>query len=415
MAGSADTDEIPYRTLLTDPSLVAVFFISGVAALGTNAVPVALPGVGNAFALTETQIGLVMSVFSLAVLGALPVVSILADIYGRRPVVIPSLLLLGLSGLATLAVSSYLPLLALRAIQGITFAGTLPLTTTLTGDLYTGAAGSTAQGMRSGLNGLASAVAPVVAGVLTAVAWQYPFVLFALAVPVAGVVYRYYPETVEVQSDETTGRIRSEIGEYWRSVWNAADSKLGVLIAGGFTLFFLKGGFRTFLPVFVVSELGLTATAAGTILGVYGGTRVLVSPLSGTVMARLGRKRTMVVTTCIAAIGMAAIPFALSLWTVGVATVGYAVGEALLNPVVNDAVAAFAADDQRAGIMSGLQVLKNVGLTAAPVVMGTVIGLAGFKSAFLVAAAIGIGYALAIAAYFLLLARGPEATTDKSR
>jgi MFS family permease len=415
MAGSADTDEIPYRTLLTDPSLVAVFFISGVAALGTNAVPVTLPGVGNAFALTETQIGLVMSVFSRAVLGALPVVSILADIYGRRPVVIPSLLLLGLSGLATLAVSSYLPLLALRAIQGITFAGTLPLTTTLTGDLYTGAAGSTAQGMRSGLNGLASAVAPVVAGVLTAVAWQYPFVLFALAVPVAGVVYRYYPETVEVQSNETTGRIRSEIGEYWRSVWNAADSKLGVLIAGGFTLFFLKGGFRTFLPVFVVSELGLTATAAGTILGVYGGTRVLVSPLSGTVMARLGRKRTMVVTTCIAAIGMAAIPFALSLWTVGVATVGYAVGEALLNPVVNDAVAAFAADDQRAGIMSGLQVLKNVGLTAAPVVMGTVIGLAGFKSAFLVAAAIGVGYALAIAAYFLLLARGPEATTDESR
>lgn len=415
MAGSADTDEIPYRTLLTDPSLVAVFFISGVAALGTNAVPVALPGVGNAFALTETQIGLVMSVFSLAVLGALPVVSILADIYGRRPVVIPSLLLLGLSGLATLAVTNYLPLLALRAIQGITFAGTLPLTTTLTGDLYTGTAGSTAQGIRSGLNGLASAIAPVVAGVLTAVAWQYPFVLFALAIPVAGVVYRYYPEPVDVRSADTTQQIRSELDDYWRSIWHAADSKLGVLIMGGFTLFFLKGGFRTFLPVFVVSELGLTATAAGTILGVYGGTRVLVSPLSGSVMARLGRKRTMVVTTCIAAIGMAAIPFALSLWTVGVATVGYAVGEALLNPVVNDAVAAFAADDQRAGIMSGLQVLKNVGLTIAPVVMGTVIGLAGFKSAFLVAAAIGIGYALAIAAYFLWLARGPEAATDESR
>lgn len=403
MAESAETDDPAYRTLLTDPSLIAVFFISSVAALGTNAIPVALPGVGDAFLLTETQIGLVMSVFTLAVLVALPVVSILADIYGRRAVVIPSLLLLGLSGLATLGVTSYLPLLGLRAIQGLTFAGTLPLTTTLTGDLYTGTAGSTAQGIRSGLNGLASAIAPIIAGVLVVIAWQYPFVLFALAIPVAGLVYRYYPETIDVDRDDHTESISAELTAYWRSIWQAADRKLGVLIAGGFTLFFLKGGFRTFLPVFVVSELGLTATAAGTMLGVYGGTRVLISPLSGLVMARLGRKRTMVVTTCVAAFGMAAIPFALNLWTLGVATVGYAIGEALLNPVVNDAVAAFAADDQRAGIMSGLQILKNVGLTIAPVLMGTIIGLAGFKSAFLVAAAIGIGYALLIAVRFMSL------------
>lgn len=409
MTESADGENTTYRTLLTDPSLIAVFFISSVAAFGTNAIPVALPGVGTAFQLTEIQIGLVMSVFSLAVLAGLPVISILADIYGRRAVVIPSLLLLGLSGLATLAVTSYLPLLVLRAIQGLSFAGTLPLTTTLTGDLYTGTTGSTAQGVRSGLNGLASAVAPIVAGVLTVIAWQYPFVLFALAIPVAGVVYRYFPEPIDVsERDDATQSVRSELEEYWWGIWQAADRKLGVLIAGGFTLFFLKGGFRTFLPVFVVSELGLTATAAGTMLGVYGGTRVLVSPLSGMVMARLGRKHTMVVTTCIAAFGMGAIPFAVNLWTLGIATVGYAVGEALLNPVVNDAVAAFAADGQRAGIMSGLQIFKNVALTIAPVLMGVIIGLAGFTSAFLVAALIGVGYAIAIAVRFMSL----SITTD---
>lgn len=404
MTESADLDDPSYRTLLTDPALVTVFFISSVAALGTNAIPVALPGVGEAFGLSEARIGLVMSVFSLSVLLALPVISVLADTYGRRAVVIPSLLLLGLSGMATLAVTNYLPLLALRAVQGLTFAGTLPLTTTLTGDLYTGTAGSTAQGIRSGLNGLASAVAPVIAGVLIVIAWQYPFVLFALAIPVAGLVYRYYPEPIDVDREENGQSIRAELAAYWLEIWRAADRKLGVLIAGGFTLFFLKAGFRTFLPVFVVSELGLTATAAGTMLGVYGGTRVLVSPLSGMVMARLGRKGTMVLTTCIAAVGIGAIPFAVDLWTLGLATVGYAIGEALLNPVVNDAVAAFAADDQRAGIMSGLQVLKNVALTGAPVILGSIIGVAGYKSAFLVAAALGIGYAIVISGHFMSLA-----------
>jgi MFS family permease len=214
------------------------------------------------------------------------------------------------------------------------------------------------------------------------------------------------------ESAAASGSVRSELRAYWRSIRQAANVKLGVLVAGGFTLFFLKAGFRTFLPVLVVNELGLTATAAGTMLGVYGGTRVLVSPLSGAVMARLGRKRTMVVTTCIAAVGMAAIPFALDLWTLGVATVGYAVGEALLNPVVNDAVAAFAADDQRAGIMSSLQILKNVALTIAPVILGAIIGIAGFTSAFLVAAGIGFGYALGIAVYFLSLSRATDAGAD---
>jgi MFS family permease len=404
MADAAEDEEIAYRTLLTDSSLLAVFLISSVAALGTNAVPVALPGVGDAFALTETQIGLVMSIFSLSVLGALPAVSILADVYGRRAVVVPSLTLLGVSGLATLGVTDYLPLLALRAVQGIAFSGTLPLTTTLTGDLYTGAAGSTAQGIRSGLNGLASALAPLLAGVLTAIAWQYPFALFALALPVAGVVYLYYPEPVDVGGDDGAApSVRAEFREYAHGILAAADRKLAVLIAGGFTLFFLKAGFRTFLPVFVVSELGLTATAAGTMLGVYGGTRVLVSPLSGAVMSRLGRKRTMVVTTCIAAVGIGAIPFALDRWTLAFATIGYAVGEALLNPVINDAVAAFASDDQRAGIMSGLQILKNIALTLAPVIIGAIIGLAGFTSAFLAAAAVGVGYALVISVYFLSL------------
>lgn len=407
MVDTADTDAVSYSTLLTDPALVSVFAISAVAALGTNAVPVALPVVGETFGLTETAIGLVISAFSVAVLVTIPVDSILADVFGRRAVVIPSLLLLGAAGLATLGVTSYEALLALSVVQGVGFAGTLPLTTTLTGDLYTGPDGSAAQGMRSGLNGLTSAVAPVVAGVLAVVAWQYPFALFALAFPVAVLVYRYYPEPEGAGGREAgPGTLASELAAYWRSIRAAADGTLALLYAGGFVLFFIKAGFRTFLPVFVVSSLGSTVTAAGTVLGVYGVTRVIVSPLAGSVMLRLGRRASMVSGVGVASLGMAAIPFAPDLWLLGAAAACYAVGEAVLNPVVNDAVAAFADPAQRAGIMSGLQISKNAALTVAPAVVGVLIGAAGFRVAFLLTAALGVGYAAA-----MLVAYAPASGT----
>lgn len=404
MDDTAGTESVSYRTLLSDPALIAVILVSGTAAVGTNAVPVALPVVGETFALTESAIGLVMSVFTLAALVAIPVVSVLADVYGRRRVVIPSLVAFGLAGLATLGVSSFPALLALRAVQGVTFAGTLPLTPTLSGDLYTGVEGSSAQGLRSGMNGLANAVAPVVAGLLAVVAWQYPFVLMALTLPAAALVYRYYPEPVEPRTPADGESLRGEVAAYWRGVRGAADRQLGVYMAGGFTLFFLKGGFRTFLPVFVVVSVGAPVTAAGTLLGVYGAARLVVAPLSGSVMARVGRKRTMLLGTGFAGVGIGAIPAAPSLVLLGLTAVVYAAGEGLLNPVVNDAVAGAAVAEQRAGVMSGLQMLKNVALTVSPVLLGGIIGLAGYSAAFLLAAALAAAYAALV-----VVGHGPTA------
>lgn len=401
--GSGDAaSDISYASLLTDPALLAVLLISSTTAVGTNAVPVALPRIATTFAISEARIGLVMSAFTLPVIVLLPITGVLADIYGRRAVVLPSLFLLGLTGVVTILVTNFWTLLVLRGLQGIAFAGTLPLSATLTGDLYTGSEGSAAQGIRSGLNGLASAVAPVVAAALAAMAWQYPFLIFGLAFPVMGAVYRYYPEPVERPDGGTSATaLAAEFRTYWRTIRvEAADRTLVLLLGGGFALFFVKQAVRTFVPVFVVGSLGMSVASAGAVLSVYGGVRVLVSPLAGTVLARAGRRRTMLGALAVGAGGIAVIPFTTDTLQLS-ATVGvYAVGEATLNPVLNDAVAAFAADERRAGIMSSLQILKNVALTLAPALLGGIIAVAGFESAFLFAAGIALAYAVGVGLFF---------------
>lgn len=384
---------VPYRTLATDPALLSVFLLSGVASLGNRAIPVALPAIGQAFDLVESEIGLVMSAFYVVVLVALPVTGVASDVLGRRTVVIPSLLLLGVSGLATVWVTNYETLLVLRAVQGAAYAGTLPLTTTLIGDLYSGPAGSAAQGIRSGLNGLAAAIAPVLAGLAALVAWQYPFVFFALTIPVAGAVYRYYPRgAARTHSPGGSTDLLGGLWGYVRSLVAAADRRLALLVLGGFALFFLKSGFSTFLPVFVVAELGHPVTVAGTLLGVYGASRVVVSPLSGSVVLRLGRRYTLLAGATIASAGLALVPFSPNLLVVGIASGCFGLGEAMLNPVLNDAVAASAEDEQRAGIMSGFQGFKVIALTMAPLIVGAAISVAGFAIAFTLVAALGLAY-----------------------
>lgn len=390
--------DVSYVRLLRDPSLLAVLAIGFMGAVGTNSIPTALPAIGEAFTVTSGRIGLVMTAFFLPVIFMNPVVGVLIDMYGRRRIVIPALMLFGATGLAIVPVESFRALLLLRVLQGIAFAGTLPLTVTLMGDLYTGAQGSAAQGLRSSVTGAANSLAPVFAGALAAMNWRYPFLMFALAFPVLGLVYWYYPEPIEptVESGTAT-ELRAELRSYWRAIRaEANDRNLAVLIFGGFTLFFVKQGLKTYVPVVVVRAIGADVSTAGLVLGVYGAIRVLVSPFAGTATARIGRKHALLGSLIAIVVGTVLVPFAGSVPALIGIVGGYAVGEALFHPVLSSGVADLASDEHRGGIMSGLATLQSIANTLSPVVIGVLIAVSGFVAAFGAVAAVGAVYGVGL-------------------
>lgn len=396
--GLQERSDISYTRLLVDPSLLAVLTIGFIGALSTNAIPAALPVIGDELTVVTGQIGLVMTVFFLPVIVMNPVVGVLVDIYGRRRVVIPALLLFGVSGVAVLFVEAFLTLLALRAIQGIAFAGTLPLTATLVGDLYTGAQGSAAQGLRSSMNGVANALAPVLAGFLAAMNWRYPFLVFALAFPVLGIVYWYYPEPVQSTVDDSAAaELTDELRAYWQSISaEANDQDLLVLVFGGFALFFIKQGLKTYVPVFIVRALGASVSTAGLVLGVYGAVRVVIAPLTGITTAKIGRKYVLLGALLALVVSTALIPFAGSIRAL-IASVGlFAIGEALFNPTLSSGVADLAGDEHRGGIMSGLATLKSIANTLSPAIVGVLITLGGFVAGFGALVAVGIAYGVGL-------------------
>lgn len=74
------------------------------------------------------------------------------------------------------------------------------MTVALLGDLLSGTEESAAQGSGAIINKLTGFTGPAIAGTLAGFAWQYPFYLYIVGIPVGIIVYLYYEE------DETVTR-----------------------------------------------------------------------------------------------------------------------------------------------------------------------------------------------------------------
>lgn len=394
--GSAEP-AVSYRALLSDPRLLSATMLSAVGSLGVNVASPALPSMGLALGVSDARIGLVITAYTLPAMVMVPVTGVVADVYGRRRVVIPALVLFGAAGTAIAAAGSFEAVLVLRAIQGVAFAGIMPLSVTILGDLYHGATGSAAQGLRVGMNGVSSTIAPAVAGVLAAVAWGYPFLVFALALPVAALLAVFLPETASTGAGR--GALGGQLRGYARSLaGELGDRRLSTLLLGGGVRDFVRYGIITFVPLFAVRSMDASLAQAGALLSVRGFAYVVISPLAGAIVGRVSRRWALVGSLGLTAAGTALLPAAPNVLALAGLVFVYSAGDSVFSPVIKDAVTDVVGESSRAGVVGGMNVLKYGAQTAAPVAFGAVLAVAGFDALFAVAAAIVAGYAVGLAA-----------------
>lgn len=396
------TDELPagsfsYASLLGDPRLLSVVLLSVVGTLGNNVAAPALPAMGAALGVSDARLGLVITAYTLPAMFAVPAAGVLADLYGRRTVVIPSLIVFGLTGSAVVLVGTFEAVLLLRALQGVAFAGIMPLSVTILGDLYDGVEGSAAQGVRVSVNGMSSIVVPAAAGALSALAWNYPYVIFAAVLPAAVVAYVALPETAgDVDGDSG---LLTELGEYGRSLRQAVRRRrTATLLAGGGVRDFTRYAIITFVPLFAVRTLDASFAVAGALLSLRGVAPIIVAPLAGPLVGVVSRRWALVGSLLLGAASTALLPFAPGVLWLGAVVLFYSVGDAVFSPVIKDAVTDAAPTASRAGLISGMNVLKYAAQTSSPVFFGLVLAVAGFEWLFLLGAAVLVAYAAIVAA-----------------
>ena len=377
------------------------------AALGTVLVSPLLEALTGPFAVTEAQAGLMITTFTAPSVVGIPLVGAIADRSGRKPVLVVALLVFGSAGSAIAFVTEFRLALGLRVLQGIGYAGITPVVITSIGDLYRDAREATAQGLRFTSSGAAQATFPVLAGLLVSITWQYPFLLYAIALPIAALVYLFYEEPPRSAHETGSGGRTSYVRDLLRL---ATRPRVFASVVALSIPAFIYVGFLAYNSFLVVRVLGGTPGQAGVVIAVISVVYATAASQVGRVTALFGG-RTVPLVGANALMGGGLSLFALAP-SVPVAYLGAAVmgvGTGLSFSLLRSVITGLASRSLRGGLVGIGESAIRLANSLAPVGIGAAIALGradlGFEPAIrwsLVAVGVGGG---AVGVVAILVAR----------
>lgn len=336
---------------------VAVLLATALAAIEGTIVSTAIPSITSDLSGVEL-ISWIYSVYLLTSAISAIIFGKLADLFGRKKMVIAgvSIFLIGslLCGMAT----SMELLIIFRAIQGIGAGSILPITLTIVGELFdTEKARAKGQGYISMVWGVSGVIGPLIGGfIVDQLTWHFIFLLnIPFGLGAIFLIAKNYQEKREIQSRKIdyTGALVFSIGmvallyslisgsnsQHWLTTSQIIYYLIAIVFLGlflfveykasepiiplslfknkrlnvvnGLTLFCMAIviGISAYLPIYAQSVLGKNATAAGLMLTPLSVMWTVGAVLSGNLVGRITNKRIIELGTVFLVIATAMLMF----------------------------------------------------------------------------------------------------------
>ena len=368
---------------------MVVVFATTVAAIMTNTVVVAaLPDITDHFEMSGALSGLPVAAAALPGIFLALAVGVLADRFGRRPVLVTCLLLFGGFGTACAAAPSFWVLLALRVGQGIGTAGLMNLAIVLIGDRWSGRERVRRISWNAAVLTLGIAILPVIGGWLAEVgSWRTPFLLSGYGIGVAVVAQLVLPAP--------RGRLAIGVRAQLRQARpHLTDPTVVIAVSIGAVLFALVFGLTLgTLPEHLSEEFGIAAGGRGLVLlghAVLSTTVILLLPR---IHRRLGRNITVVVGTAVYAAGALMVAAATDVGVVVAAASSAGLAEGLIIPTLQDYVAEGPPEASRGVVVALFTTGARLGQTVGPLLAAVAIAATSTRTTFALGAVISVGLA----------------------
>jgi MFS transporter, DHA1 family, tetracycline resistance protein len=370
--------------------MAILFFIVFIDLVGFGVVIPLLPFYGVRFGATPFGVTSMMACYSLAQFFFSPLLGRLSDKVGRRPVLLASLVCSVLSYLWLGFATALWMLFAARLLAGAG-AGNIAAAQAYVSDITTPETRAKGMGIIGAAFGLGFTIGPALGGVVagsdpSAEALAHPaFLAAALSALAFLLALALLPESrPPAARGDATLPSRFEVA---RDV--AGRPALRHLILLLFVTISAFAGMETTFALWARSALGwgpeqvgYNFLYVGMVLVVVQG--VLLGPLS----RRFGERRLVTAGAALIALGLAALPFALSVPLILAVDTLLAFGMGLLSPAINSLISKEASSDERGGILGVAQSASSLSRILGPEVAGKLFDVYGRDAPYHLSAAV---------------------------
>ena len=348
----------------------ALLLASMMVLMGSAAVSPALHGIETELGADHFLVSMIISLPSLvvAVLG-FPM-GYLADRVGLAKTLLVSLAVFVIAGVAGHFCTDIYTILATRVFLGVGIAGISTASTGLMGIYYTGAERQRVMAVQSAFMGFGGVVLEAIGGVMADVAWNTPFLIYLIALPIliAGLF--------AVRDVVLPGMEQGEAEKFAEG----SKARMAVLYISIFMLMFVMFIVSANISE-IMTNLGESMTVCGLVLAFMGLTQTVTSMIYSRLHStpRYG----VVLFAAFVLQGVAMMLFAsdsLIVLTLGVGILGVGLGIGM--PTITNNLAMMSPASSQGKTMGIYACLMNLGTSLSAVVMGPVIAAVGYTTAF---------------------------------
>ena len=368
--------------------LLVIFLTIFVNLVGFGIIVPLLPFYAETFGASPFVIGLLFASFSLSQLIAAPVLGELSDRWGRRPVLILSLIGTAISFAMLALAGSLFMLFAARIVDGLS-GGNITTARAYIADVTSEDERPRAYGLLGAAFGLGFIVGPALGGAFSAISYTAPIWAAAVITVVAiALAWVWLPETVH--------RAHEGGASPWHALRQLSHRPgLRLLLGIDFIYWMAFAVYQTTFALFGANRFGFDAIHTGYLLSAFGALGVIVQGgLVGPVARSLGSRQTLVIGLVFAAIGWGGSALTYSVPVFVAMLVPGAIGIGLCNATLSALVSNAAAPREQGRIQGAAGALESLGRTIGPVWGNAVLQGVGEGAAYGAAAAFLIGAAV---------------------
>ncbi len=369
------------NSVFKNRNLYIIFGITLAAMMGVASITPAFPDIIKHFGISPQQVGGLIVAFTLPGVFLTPFTGMLADRYGRKVVLVPSLFLFGIAGFACMFAPGFYWLLALRFLQGVGASSLSSMNITLVGDLFEGKQRTAVMGYNASVLSIATASYPALGGLIAIFGWKYIFALPILAIPLGFCVIR----CLNNPEPKNKASLRSYFGRVWKTV--NQQTVWGLLILNFVIFLILYGTYLTYFPLMMEKRLGADSSHIGLMMSLMSITTAGVSSQLTRINQLLRLKQQLIIGSSAYLIATLLMMNADTYGALAVSVFVFGIGHGIIIPSIQNMMVGFAAINERAAFMSLNSMVLRAGQTFGPLMVGLIYVTSGLKATFLSGAA----------------------------